>query len=283
MKLLMLKGLPASGKSTYAKELVAKGDWIRVNKDDLRHLLHGGKWSRSNEKEVIIARDALVVQFMEEGKKNVVVDDTNYHSSHEQRLSQLAEEHGYVFEMDEIVCDVEECIKRDLKRGDRAVGEQVIRKMWREYVSQPWEHPIVENSMPDAVIFDIDGTLARMVDRGPFEWQKVGNDELVQPVADLLKMFRKAKYKIIIFSGRDEECREITEVWLKNHKIKYDHLGMRPVGDNMPDYYIKSRLYNTVCNDYNIKYAVDDRLQVCRLWYEMGLCLLKVGDPDLEF
>lgn len=33
-KLLMLKGLPASGKSTYAKELSDKG-WIRVNKDDI--------------------------------------------------------------------------------------------------------------------------------------------------------------------------------------------------------------------------------------------------------
>lgn len=37
-KLLVLKGLPASGKSTYAKELVNKG-WKRVNKDDLRAMI----------------------------------------------------------------------------------------------------------------------------------------------------------------------------------------------------------------------------------------------------
>ena len=47
-KLLILKGLPASGKSTYAKELVSKG-WKRVNKDDLRSMIDGGKWSKKNE------------------------------------------------------------------------------------------------------------------------------------------------------------------------------------------------------------------------------------------
>ena len=36
-KLLCLKGLPASGKSTYAKELESKG-WGRTNKDDIRKL-----------------------------------------------------------------------------------------------------------------------------------------------------------------------------------------------------------------------------------------------------
>ena len=40
MKLLLLKGLPASGKTTFAKELVRKdGNWVRVNKDDLWSVL----------------------------------------------------------------------------------------------------------------------------------------------------------------------------------------------------------------------------------------------------
>ena len=38
-KLLMLKGLPASGKSTYAKELVKEQGFVRANKDDLRAML----------------------------------------------------------------------------------------------------------------------------------------------------------------------------------------------------------------------------------------------------
>jgi len=53
MKVLILKGLPASGKSTYAKELVAKGNWKRINKDDLRAMLDCSKWSKANEKFVL--------------------------------------------------------------------------------------------------------------------------------------------------------------------------------------------------------------------------------------
>ena len=38
-KLLVLQGIPASGKSTYARELVKNsGAWVRVNRDDLRNM-----------------------------------------------------------------------------------------------------------------------------------------------------------------------------------------------------------------------------------------------------
>ena len=58
-KLLMLRGLPASGKSTYAKELADKG-WIRVNKDDLRAMLNNSNWSKGNEKRVLKLRDDII-------------------------------------------------------------------------------------------------------------------------------------------------------------------------------------------------------------------------------
>ncbi len=53
--LLMLKGLPASGKSTYARKLVAdsqshKRKWKRANKDDLRAMIDDSNWSKTNEK-----------------------------------------------------------------------------------------------------------------------------------------------------------------------------------------------------------------------------------------
>ena len=38
----MLQGLPASGKTKYARELQADG-WKRVNKDDLRDMIDNGK------------------------------------------------------------------------------------------------------------------------------------------------------------------------------------------------------------------------------------------------
>jgi hypothetical protein len=153
--------------------------------------------------------------------------------------------------------------------------------MWREHVAPVKERVVGDG--PKAVIFDIDGTLARMQDRGPFDWHKVENDLLNDEVAQLLTLFRDGGYSILVFSGRDAVCRPQTEAWLETHNVRYDELHMRPEGDNRKDVEIKREIYLRLCDRYDIRYAVDDRPQVCRLWHELGLCLLKVGDPDLEF
>jgi len=46
LTVLLLKGLPASGKSTYAKSLSSTCNYIRVNKDDLRAMMFGGNWTK---------------------------------------------------------------------------------------------------------------------------------------------------------------------------------------------------------------------------------------------
>lgn len=90
MKLLMTYGLPASGKTTFAKGLVAtQANWKRVNKDDLRAMLDAGKWSSQNEKFILQVRDYLIGKFLNE-KYNVVVDDTNLDPKHKAQLQEIA-------------------------------------------------------------------------------------------------------------------------------------------------------------------------------------------------
>ena len=84
-KLLVLRGLPGSGKTTYARDLVDKLGYVRVNKDDLRKMLHNGQHSQSKEEMVLEIRDLIVINALKEGK-NVVVDDTNIHPKHENNL-----------------------------------------------------------------------------------------------------------------------------------------------------------------------------------------------------
>ena len=96
MKLVMMKGLPASGKSTYARKLADLG-YIRVNKDDLRDMLHNGKWSNKNERLIIRLRDLIIHSSLEDGQ-SVVVDDTNLYPKHRQRLAEIAKEHDAKFE-----------------------------------------------------------------------------------------------------------------------------------------------------------------------------------------
>ena len=61
------------------------------------------------------------------------------------------------------------------------------------------------------IIVDIDGTLAIMKDRGAYEWGKVGNDELNQPVAQAVSALRNMGNTVILLSGRDGSCRKETE------------------------------------------------------------------------
>ena len=75
-KVTICRGLPASGKSTWAK----KQDAVRINKDDLRDMLDNGKWSGKREKLVLDTRDSIMVKALRQGR-NVIIDDTNLHLS----------------------------------------------------------------------------------------------------------------------------------------------------------------------------------------------------------
>lgn len=278
MKLLMLKGLPASGKSTFALNLVRDG-WTRVNKDDIRATLHNGKWTKGNENQVLSVRDAIISDALGRGR-NVVVDDTNFAPKHSDRLAQIAKEHGAYFHTKSFNTDVDTCIERDLNR-ERSVGENVIRKMWRQYIEPPAEY--ASNGKPKAVIFDLDGTLAKMGNRSPYDWARVKEDKPNWNVAELLETFKKDGYKILLFTGRDGVCEGDTKQWLEKYSIDYDAFDIRPENNNEKDDVIKRRMYDKYKDQFDIKYVVDDRLQVARMWHTLGLTLLKVGDPDLEF
>src|SRR5690348_7760173 len=94
-KLIMTKGLPGSGKSTWAKQIVSEnpGAVKRVNKDDLRSMVDGGKWSKANETFVLLVRDQIVDAALSSGK-SVIVDDTNFAPRHETALREMVERHG---------------------------------------------------------------------------------------------------------------------------------------------------------------------------------------------
>lgn len=285
-KLVMLYGLAASGKSTYARELARQG-YIRTNKDDIRDMLNDGKWSKNNEKFVLKVRDLIIKEALLEGK-SVVVDDTNLAPKHRERLSQLAKEFGATFETKFFDVDVEECIKRDLKR-ENSVGSKVIRSMYNQFLRERvvYEPPL---DKPEAIIVDLDGTLAHMEGRrGPFDWDKVRGDSLDVKIANLLTTIKTSPYApdaVIILSGRNSVCRDETIEWLARHGIEYDFLYMRAEGDDRKDAIIKKELFDEYIRDeYAIRFVLDDRPQVIRMWQnEIGVKVLGCNDDyDVDF
>lgn len=278
-KVLFLKGLPASGKSTFAKELVAKepDTWVRVNKDSLRTMLHDGKWSRGREKIVQSMQRAMAEQALQNGL-SVVVDDTNLALKHEDTYRQLADRYGADFEIRVFDTSVEECLERDSKRTD-SVGKDVICRMFYDFMCK---EPPNSLGLPSAFVFDIDGTLAKMKNRGPFEWEKVGQDDLNIPVAYLAAWLKNVA-KVLIVSGRDGSCEELTKEWLAKHQIEYDGFWMRPAGSMEKDTVIKERIYREhIEGKYNVVGVFDDRPSVVRFWRSQGLFVFDCGN-GIEF
>ncbi len=280
-KVLILQGLPASGKSQFARELLLTkpGSWVRTNKDLLREMAHASYWSPANEKFILKLRDTAILMALEAGK-HIVVDDTNFGDNIE-HIKQLVKGQARV-EVDNsfLQVGVEECIRRDLLRP-KSVGKDVIMKMYNQFVRPQLVTPITYNSeLPDAIIVDMDGTLAIIGDRSPYDISCCDLDLPNKPVLETVQKWQDSS-TIIIVSGRTDDGQEKTEAWLKKYGINYQHIYMRASGDLRKDSIIKQELYNRFIRDqYNISFVLDDRQQVVDMWRGLGLTVFQVAEGD---
>lgn len=292
-KILMLKGLPASGKSTHAKELVASepNRWKRVNRDSLR-LMFAEEFNDKNEKFILRVRDAIITQALEDGY-DVIIDDLNVSKKHYARLSSLFGKKADI-EIDDSFLEVplDELLKRNSEREEK-VPDKVIRDLYEQHVEGVDKNTRVlknaveqKNYIPynpnleDAVIFDVDGTLALMAGRSPFDWNRVGEDAPHEPVVRMFQKFANDPNVLVyIVSGRDGACRKQTLDWLESHGILgFNWLYMRREGDNRKDSIIKEEIYREKFEGkYNILAVFDDRNQTVEKWRELGLLCLQVA------
>jgi predicted kinase len=281
--LTLLRGLPGSGKSTWAKEQVAKDPTktVRVNKDDLRAMLHAGVWKGDKTERLVLAvRDDIVHEALA-GGIDVIVDDTNLEPKHEQELREIASDYKAKFIVNESFLDVplKDCIKNDLKRPN-SVGHKVINKMHIKYLSEKWKPPIIDPTLPHAIIVDIDGTLAHMASRSPYDYTQVGSDVADPTIRLLVHDAWERGDNVIIVTGRDDACKQETIDWLNEH-ISFTQLHMRVTDDKRDDGIVKHEIYEReIAPFFNVRYVLDDRDRVVEMWRATGLKCLQVGEGD---
>ena len=272
-KVILMKGLPGSGKSTLAKKIIAENPetYKRINRDDLRAMFDNGITSQSNEKFVKKVRDLLIVKSLEEGK-SIIIDDTNLSDTNLKRVSQLVNEYNTKFnekvevEVIEVNTDLAVCIERDALR-EKPVGEKVIKKMHRQFFKDSPEYCDQNPDLPKAIICDLDGTLALMNGRNPFDASKCDEDEINNPVANVLRNYKKLGYEILLVSGREDRYKDPTLRFLEKHQVEYDELIMRKTQDSRKDSIIKTEIYNEFIKDkYFVEFVLDDRNQVVDTW-----------------
>lgn len=152
-KILILRGLQGSGKSTMAKQWVNEDPEhrVRFNRDDIRNML-GPYWvpkredlitamywdflttATSSGYDIVIDNMNLDEKYIEEIKK--FVNDTNAW------LDMSEESFRYKVEIKDFFhIPLQTCIDRDAQR-DNPIGERIIRNTYNKYKDKiaPWKY-----------------------------------------------------------------------------------------------------------------------------------------------
>ena len=314
--ILVLKGLPASGKTTLARQWVARDtrNRLRVNYADLEHDLFGDvKLSK-------VERDAAALEGLTRAEhwlmgdlkaRSIVVDNLNLTPSQQAPWIDLARRLGTTIDLHEMEANLVECVRHDRYRGIGRVGEAVIcrwalisgRIDWTDY-KQPF------------LIVDVDGTLADTSHRQHFltmpedehvckdiqldgagvcpkclkvkpkasTWKKdwpgffaaCKDDAPIQNVIDIITELAMS-YHIMIVSGRPSDlCGIDTEEQLRKWKLPYEFLFMRNGGDGRTDVEVKSEILSFLPRN-RIRGVFDDRPSVLRMYQDSGLTTFALG------
>lgn len=138
-----------------------------------------------------------------------------------------------------------------------------------------------------AVVFDIDGTLAKRGDRGIHDYDLVGEDTVHEDIKELAHIFYDQGFDILIVTGRPEKfkrngelisCKDRTVAWLIHNKIPFDDIFMRTTGDFRSDAVIKPEIYHAhIKADYDVLYWIDDRDRVVEAMRDEGIRVLQVA------
>lgn len=303
-KFLILRGLSAAGKSTFAKSFLEENpNFVEVNRDNIRLALFGRErmWS-GDENKVSEVEEQQIKDAFASGK-SVISSNTNLNDRYIAKFRKLADLFKAVVEINDSFLSVplEELLRRDSIR-EHPVSASVIHRQYNKYVRkdthyrEPYLKP-QDTSLPQAVIFDQDGTLTTgPKNRSPYDMSKISQDEPNPYALNMLEMFSSnPQMQIFIFSGREEKARLNTMEWLFKHTEVFRHavfdgrveMFMREDGNSEGDDKLKERLYTLHVKDkFHVVAVFDDRLKVVvNVWGPrgFGLPLFRVGDPEANF
>lgn len=323
LTLIYTVGCPGCGKTTWAKQFLNdhKNDefkWVRISRDDIRMMSFNIEFDVQYESYVSIIEEQMVRSALENGM-NVLIDATHIQKKSRNKWLKIARDIGGINIIEHgFDCHLEECIDRNSKR-DRKVPEHIIRNMFEQLRNVGcYKHEIIESIpehvqekqtycsyLPDAVIVDLDGTIADNTWRNVYDASRADEDPPIEGIIDLVDILRH-KYvsdwsnqdedfnnDLIFVTGRSEKYREQTTKFLQKHIIdRFYHysseyeipeliLHMRQNNDNRPDTQVKREIYlNKIKNVCNVRYVLDDRPSVCRMYRRLGLTVLQLNDKE---
>lgn len=271
-KLKMLSGLPGSGKTTLARQMVdSDGNCGRINRDDLRAMLFNSKWTGPREGVVIEVEKAIARVLLNHGL-TPLVDDTNLTKKHVALWNEFCKSWGADFQAVPVATDLAECLRRDSQR-EKPVGEAVTNRM-------ALFAGLIDFGPKPIILCDIDGTIADGTHREHHLVREKKNWKsyysllhLDDPIFDIIHRVNRLSedHTILVVSGRPDTYGKETLKWLReNACLTFDHLFMRAGNDKREDSIIKKEILDKLPKEQIVQ-VFDDRPRVCRMWESEGL------------
>lgn len=128
MNAIITIGIPASGKSTWAK---TQTDFKEVNLDDCRKAICGDESNQEVTVEALALRSQMLEQLMA-NKEQIIVSDTNVVPEYRQALIRLFQASNYKVTLVAFDTPYEVCVKRNTQR-DRVVPTFVMERMQQSF------------------------------------------------------------------------------------------------------------------------------------------------------
>ena len=301
-KMYIMRGCSGSGKSTIARKIQAETGGTIVSRAIIRQMLGAtGKTVLDTgfERRVTKIERELIRGALYRGE-SVIVDNTNLDNRRTASYADLAHLQGVEYKEIQLYEEGKEWVY--VERSD--VPQDVVlrqckfaRKMkpLEGFIRVPLMTPLEQDeSLPPVIVFDIDGTLADSSGlRSPYDYSKVSGDHVIRATSEVAFSVQSYFYvqgeseyvpKVVFVSGRDEECREETEQWLRDNLSFDSELYMRKHGDDRHDAVVKREiLERDLIPQYHVLGVVDDRLRVLDFWRASGVFTFSVNQREEDF
>jgi len=139
------------------------------------------------------------------------------------------------------------------------------------------------------LICDIDGTIADITHRLHFiqqpkkDWpgffKACGDDAPIPLMISMVQLIENCGWVIYYVTGRREQERVPTSLWLARMGLPQGDLLMRANGDYRPDTAVKSDLYDIMLSyDVAADLVLEDRDRVVRMWRDRGVRCIQVAE-----
>lgn len=311
IKVEMLVGIPGSGKSTYAKQIIAKDptNWVRINNDDLRAMMNGSVWSSEYEKIITDTRNYLIRDAMKRNK-NIIIDNLNLNRRHFEDVCKMAKSVNRDVQVYEkaFYIELEDALERNSKReGAARVPDDVVKKWWKDSGGKQFKFfkgrveifterngdlqssvdgPVYVDGLSEAIIVDLDGTWAKIHNRSPYDAKDCDIKDMPNtPVVETVLAHFRAGRNVIFCSGREDKYKPETIRQIEGYSngiLKGNYqLFMRKTDDFRKDAIIKEEIYReNIEGQYNVLCVLDDRNQVVEFWRSLGLTCFQVAPGD---